>query len=305
MNLKRQYPLFNEYYYKWGTPFVKSFHTHPQYEIYYFHKGQCDYLIGNEIFDLEPGDLIVMNGMTLHGPIVDRDSEYVRSMFSFYPEIVRVFYQSLGPLNPLRPFEALKNRRLRLRGERKTEFEELLRRIHNYYLSHNTVEFNRFLLAFFDMLWFIYGECQEALEQLDKRNETGEYGAGSGNEKERNVQAIISIIEHGYREQITLESLEKNVYMSKHHLSRIFRELTGATIIDYLFKFRINQAKILFILNRDSTVTDVYQEVGFQSMSHFSRLFKKFVGLTPEQYRKKVQPFLLEPFSLRLPGMHA
>lgn len=303
MNLKRQYPLFNEYYYEWGTPFVKSFHTHPQYEIYYFHKGDCEYLIGNEIFELEPGDAIIMNGMTLHGPIVDRDSEYVRSMFSFYPEIVRIFYQSQGPLHPLRPFEELKNRRIRLRGDRKAEFEELLARMHKYYYSQNTVEFNRFLLAFFDMLWLIYSECQEAMDELERRSGKGEAGAGHRDDKERNVQAIISIIEHRYREPITLESLEKSVYMSKHHLSRIFRELTGASIIDYLFKFRINQAKILFILNRDCTVSDVYREVGFQSLSHFSRLFKKFVGLSPEQYRKKVQPFLLEPFTLPVPAL--
>ncbi|CAG7643465.1 helix-turn-helix domain-containing protein [Paenibacillus allorhizosphaerae] len=295
MNLSRRYPLFNEYYFKHRTPFVKSFHTHSQYEIYYFHKGKCDYLIGDEVFELESGDVIIMNGMTLHGPIVDRANEYVRSMFSFYPEIVRIFHKTLGPLNPLRPFEQLKNRRIRLRGERKTEFEAILQRIHKYYYSENTALFNRFLLAFFDLLWLIYGECQAAMELMSEEK------ASNGTDKERNVQKVISLIEQQYREPITLEWLEHHVFMNRHHMSRLFRELTGTTIIDYLYKFRINQAKILFILNRDCAVTDAYREVGFQSMSHFSRLFKKYVGLSPEQYRKKVQPFLLEPSALRLP----
>ncbi|CAG7619272.1 HTH-type transcriptional activator RhaR [Paenibacillus solanacearum] len=296
MNLSRRYPLFNEYYYKHRSPFVKSFHTHTQYEIYFFHQGQCEYMIGDEIFELESGDVIIMNGMTLHGPIADQANEYVRSMFSFYPEIVRVFHKTLGPLNPLRPFELLKNRRIRLRGERKAEFEALLERIHKYYYSDNTALFNRFLLAFFDMLWLIYGECEAAMEQK------AQGGAPDGADKERNVQTIVSLIEQRYRETITLEWLEQRVFMNKHYMSRLFREWTGTTIMDYLYKYRINQAKIMFILNRDCAVTDAYREVGFQNISHFSRLFKKYVGLSPEQYRKKVQPFLLEPSALCLPA---
>jgi len=291
--LTRRYPLFNEYYYLCETPFVKTFHTHPQYEIYYFHKGKCDYLIGDQVFELESGDAILMNGMTLHGPIVDRDNEYVRSMFSFYPEIIRIFHQTLGPLSPLRPFEVLKNHRIRLSGDRKLEFEDVLRRMNKYYYCQNTVEFNRSLLAFFEMLWLLYGECEEAMEELEQN------GPANGMEKERNVQTIISLIEQQYREPISLDTLEKSVYMSKHHLSRIFRELTGMTIIDYLYKYRINQAKILFYLDRTYSVTDVYKEVGFHSMAHFSRLFKKFVGIPPEQYKKMVQPFLLEPFAFQ------
>lgn len=127
--------------------------------------------------------------------------------------------------------------------------------------------------------------------------------ASNISEKERNVQTIIAFIEQRYREPLTLESMEKSLFMSKHHLSRMFRELTGTTIIDYLYKYRINQAKIMFILNRACSVTEVYQEVGFQSISHFSRLFKKYVGISPEQFRKKVQPNLLEPAALHLPSL--
>ncbi|TMV47206.1 helix-turn-helix domain-containing protein [Paenibacillus mesophilus] len=293
--MSRNYPLFNEYYYQWQSPFVKTFHTHPQYEIYYFHQGKCDYLIGDQVYTLEPGDAIIMNGMTRHGPIVQRDAEYVRSMYSFYPEMVRVFHPMLGPLNPLRPFETLKNWRIRLRGEQKEEVEDILRRINKYYYCQQAIEFNRFLVAFFDLLWIFYDECRSDMERSTE---------GSGayeSEKERNVQTIISLIEERYSERITLDMLEKSVFMSKHHLSRIFRELTGMSIIDYLYKYRINQAKIRFICNRNSAVNEVYREVGFQSMAHFSRLFKKFVGLSPEQFRRKVQPFLLNPLELRLP----
>lgn len=193
----RRYPLFNEYYYQCQTPFVKTFHTHPQYEIYYFHKGKCDYLIGDYAYSFEPGDVIIMNGMTRHGPIVQRDTEYVRSMYSFYPEIIRVFHPMLGPLNPLRPFEKLKNWRIRLRGELKEEFEDILRRINKYYYCQQAIEFNRFLVAFFDLLWIIYEEWRSDMEHSTKDCVANE------SDKERNVQTIISLIEERYSERIT------------------------------------------------------------------------------------------------------
>ena len=168
----------------------------------------------------------------------------------------------------------------------------MLKRMDAFYCCQSTVEFNRFLLAFFDLLWFLYAECEE---EMDRRGRQEQIAARS---KQANVQTVLSLIEQQYRDPLTLDTLERQLYMSKHHLSRLFREMIGMTIMDYLCKYRINQAKILFHLDRSCAVTDVCRNVGFHSMSHFSRLFKKYVGMTPEQYRKRIQPFLLEPLAI-------
>lgn len=69
--------------YRLNHPIHFVFHSHDQYEIYYFHEGKCNYLIGDRIYVLEPGDLILMDGMTLHCPKIEKGAKYVRSFIHF------------------------------------------------------------------------------------------------------------------------------------------------------------------------------------------------------------------------------
>jgi len=123
---------------------------------------------------------------------------------------------------------------------------------------------------------FIYGQCERMLRAA----------VAPVSERERSVRKIVSFIEHRYAEDITLDQLEKQVYLSKQYLSKIFREATGMTIFDYLQRRRINYAKLLFSLDPASSVTDVCYDVGFKNLSHFSRLFKEQEGVSPEQFKK-------------------
>src|SRR6476660_5006589 len=62
-----------------------NFHSHQEYEIHFFHSGDCRYLINNRIYDLQPGDIILLDGMTLHKPNPQPGSTYIRSMIHFSP----------------------------------------------------------------------------------------------------------------------------------------------------------------------------------------------------------------------------
>lgn len=75
-----------------------KYHSHQEYEIYCFHAGSCRYLIKNKIYDLEPGDILLMDGMTLHKPNVRPDSEYVRSVVHFSPHWIKGLLTELGSL---------------------------------------------------------------------------------------------------------------------------------------------------------------------------------------------------------------
>lgn len=253
-----------------------TFHSHPFYELYYFHEGRCNYVIGSQVYSLTPGDLIVMHGMTLHMPNPDPRLPYVRSMVHFHPEFLHEFMSRTYTATLLKPFEELRNYRIQA-GASKGEVEELLADMARWYHAAEEHAYERFLLRFVDLLYVVNGLCRKPLDNA--------YTPVS--ERERHVQRVIEYVEKHYMEDMTMEDLEQKLHVSRHYLSRIFKDWTGTTIFQYLYHRRINQAKTLFLIDKDLSVTEVGERVGFKHLPHFSRVFKQSEGCSPEQFRKQ------------------
>lgn len=73
-------------------------------------------------------------------------------------------------------------------------------------------------------------------------------------------------------------------------MAKLLKEVTGMTIFVYVKKRRMNQAKILFMMDKNLAVSDVCYEVGYKHLSHLSRLFKQEFGCTPEQFHRNEHP---------------
>lgn len=269
-----------EFNYRSVGAFEPIFHSHPFYEVYYFHEGKCNYLIGDQIYNLEPGDLILMYGMTLHCPKIDPTVPYVRSIVHFEPGMLRPLLELPQAAPILQPFERFKNYRLRLRGEDKEEAERILKRMRDHQGKGDQVGSGRLLLAFADLLHFVYERCLASL------NERSEFPS----DKEKTVQDVIALLERRFAdEELNMTSLQRELHLSKSYLAKIFKEVTGATIFEYVYRKRINEAKILFLLEPGLAVTEVSLRLGFKHLAHFSRLFKQQIGMTPEKYKKQLK----------------
>ncbi|ACX64003.1 transcriptional regulator, AraC family [Paenibacillus sp. Y412MC10] len=252
-----------------------QFHSHAFYEIYYFHEGRCTYLIGDSVFTLKPGDLLLMNGLTLHCPNVEPDSRYVRSILHFDPAWICRGLSETAKSILLDPFETLRNHRMTLTGENREEFEGMLADIHR--LSSSTAGFRqeRMTLRIQEMMYVIADWCQAAVQDHD-----------SISEKERHVQHVVSFVEENYMLDLTLEGIARDMHITKHYLSSLFKEVTGTTVFKYVYHRRINQAKIMLRLHPHLSITEISQASGFKHLAHFSRMFKAMVGTTPEHYRR-------------------
>ena len=99
------------------------------------------------------------------------------------------------------------------------------------------------------------------------------------------VSGVLRYIENNYAdEELSLNMLASHVNFSPNHLSMIFSQQTGQTLIKYLTDFRMNKAKeLLRCSGKKSSVISV--EVGYKDPHYFSYLFKKTQGMTPTQYR--------------------
>lgn len=99
------------------------------------------------------------------------------------------------------------------------------------------------------------------------------------------VDEVMAYIENNYAdEELSLNLLASHVNFSPNHLSMVFSQHTGQTLIKYVTDYRMNKAKeLLRCTNKKSSI--VSMEVGYKDPHYFSYLFKKTQGMTPTQYR--------------------
>ena len=85
-----------------------------------------------------------------------------------------------------------------------------------------------------------------------------------------------------------LTTLADRFHFNPSYLSRLFKNVTGVNLSDYIFSCRMEESKKL-LGNEYIKVEEVARKVGYQSAKSFSRLFKRFQGVTPQMYRDSVQ----------------
>ncbi|MBR6209394.1 MAG: AraC family transcriptional regulator [Oscillospiraceae bacterium] len=108
------------------------------------------------------------------------------------------------------------------------------------------------------------------------------------------------IMEH-YAENITLDALAERFALSPSHLSRKFQEAFQVSPINYLIDYRISMAKDLLI-HTDKPIAQVAEEVGYANPYHFSSLFSRRTGLTPQQMRSVCRQSTTQPEEVIFPG---
>ncbi|WP_442951495.1 AraC family ligand binding domain-containing protein [Paenibacillus sp. GYB004] len=87
--MSQTYPLIDVFSYRNESFLSSFFHTHSEYEILYVHAGQCQYLLGTTVVDLTPGDMVVLNGLSSHGPLMERQIKCTRTMVRFDETVLK------------------------------------------------------------------------------------------------------------------------------------------------------------------------------------------------------------------------
>ena len=101
---------------------------------------------------------------------------------------------------------------------------------------------------------------------------------------EQYVKRAIEYLNNNYSSLITLDELASICGITKYHLAREFKKYTGQTILTYTNILRCKKAEIM--LSDGKNVTEVAFECGFESLSYFSRTYKKMMGISPSKSRK-------------------
>ncbi len=100
------------------------------------------------------------------------------------------------------------------------------------------------------------------------------------------ITLLVDKVEKEYNSKITLSDLSEIAGMNEKYLCRFFKSYTGQTPIDYINRLRIDRACFEMTVNR-MNVTDAAYECGFNELSYFSKMFKRYKGVTPGQYKQR------------------
>lgn len=150
--------------------------------------------------------------------------------------------------------------------EMRVEFGKLNINIDNKYLAANNFAGYQYALQQLIDLYINYLEMK-------------------GNKPKRNeISKVLSYIEEHIQERITCEEMAAYVNMSRSYFSRLFKQETSKSFSDYVLNRKIEYAKDVLI-HTNSTVEEVSEKVGFDTVSNFYRMFKKITGKTPKQIR--------------------
>jgi AraC-like DNA-binding protein len=244
-------------------------HFHNSYEILFFQKGDAVYMVEGKEYNLSDGDILITNPRELHCPVFKSDKEYTRSLIFLKPSFLSEFITK-----KYNPFSALEKRKIGTQNKidtkivKKYELNKKMDIIGSYYnsdLPEKDIMIKTYLLQF--------------LVSLNKIVTT-ETKIG----KSSSIDGIVQFLNDNLEQKISLEDLENKFHLTKYHISHIFKEKMGFTVLEYLTYKRIMLAKELILDNIPPT--EVFEKVGFNDYSNFYRSFVKITGFSPKETKK-------------------
>ncbi|KSU85458.1 MULTISPECIES: AraC family transcriptional regulator [Fictibacillus] len=104
--------------------------------------------------------------------------------------------------------------------------------------------------------------------------------------KSYHLTGLLKFLREHYNQEISIEEAARMVNLSPNHFCKVFKKITGKTLIEYLHLLRINEAEKMLV-DTDASITEIAGNVGFSSITYFGRVFKKIKNVPPSVIRKK------------------
>lgn len=259
----------------WDIPKEKvEYHYHEFYKLLFVLSGTGGYWINGERYQLETGDMVLIDRHLLHRPEFDR--EYERAIIYISPELLTA--ASAGDCDLTACFMAEGQRILRLPAGERRRFVGLIRRLEEELASG---ELGKDIVARGLLLRLLVELCRVAARG-------GAAAVQPMRPKDERVAEMLRYIDGHINEDVTAEMLAERFFLSKYHLMRIFRENTGVTIHAYVVDRRLLNAREL--MARGVSATEACYKAGFNSYCTFCRVYNQRFGTSPAGRRDKRLP---------------
>lgn len=252
-----------------------KYHDHDFAEITYILSGKGKYYVEGKVYDVTAGDLIICNPGVKHNNILINEKEPTVEVFVGFTN-----FQFRGmPVNSI----VLKKEEyiFHTSGELKQEISNICWEMVSEQESTHAGKYFMLKAHLMRMLLLIVREVFEGTSSEKQKS----YNFESYN-KNYVVKKIITYLNENYHSKISLDQIAKNMYLSPVYISKIFKEETGESPINYLIKIRLEKARKILMNGENGSIKHIATSVGYDDVYHFSKLFKKYYGMSPLYYRK-------------------
>ena len=237
---------------------------HDNIEILLCFDGEGVIQYGKDTLSFEKGDIVVINSGELHRP-------YSQNKLCYYFIIIdESFCRENGLDTALICFQ---------RKFRDAETERILRhtveRTNDYNAFSQPLTAARLRAAMLELLINLVSFHSVPDVKLDEKQSPSE----------AYVKKVLNHLNENYSLPISLDHLASMCGITKYHLAREFKRITGQTVLTYLNALRCKKAQLL--LSEGKTVTEAAFESGFESLSYFSRTYKRIMGAPPSRNHGK------------------
>lgn len=257
-----------------------TYHRHDFIEIVIILGGKGHFFIEGTEYPVEEGNVILLNPDTRHQSASDGEPALCECYLAFTNVDYTNCIKNTLPL--FRDHSII----TKLPQELKKELFRLCNAIDRENKSCDSGRYFMLKAYLIQVLCLLERyQKQQRDEDLKRRTHT-RYEFKSINKKYI-VNQITKYMEEHYQEKISLDQIAANIYLSSFYISKLFKSETGDTPINYLISLRMNKARQLLDENPDCSIQTVASAVGYEDAYHFSKLFKKYYGLSPLHYKAR------------------
>ncbi len=255
-----------------------KYHSHNDFtELTIILSGKGRYFVEEKVYDVEPGDIIVCNPGVHHKNIVTSPSEPTVEFFTGFYDY---HFKNMPP-------ETIQLKdggyHLRLSADAR---REVMKQCYEMLAENEARQIGKYFMLKARLMQVLLLMMREIVETPRPKQKSCNFESYN---KSYAVKKIINYLNENYEHKISLDQIAHNMYLSPVYISKIFKEETGESPINYLIKIRLEKARDILEHSEDGSIKNIATEVGYDDVYHFSKLFKKYYGISPQNYRKSVK----------------
>ena len=264
------------FYFEFNDRFQDKFEEHSEWEMVYVDRGECTVVADDESFSLSQGEMYFHRPFEKHKILVPKNT---------LPNIFIISFCSLSP-----SLYCLEKHKIQVPIHIKQYITAI---IHEASLTYKSLHITGATLRADNKLWAgeqsILLRFELMLIELIRQKEQGvarkKLFVSKKTIEDEFCIRIIEYMEEKLYDKISLDEISERLSYSKSYISKYFMTVCGYSIIEYFNMMKIEEAKIL-IRGTNKSFFEISEMLMLSNSHYFSTLFKKYVGMTPTQYKK-------------------